>query len=568
MSPSPTPRRKRRSGLKRRTVSFLLSLVLTLTFSPAACAYTDADATWAREVIEKAGEYGLMEGYPDGRFGVGENMTRAQFATVLCRLFGWEPEPAPDETLSDVNAHWAKPYIYAAARHGAIDGSGAFRPDDYITRSEMAVMLVRSLGYGDLAADLEDVDLPFPDVKKDRGAIAMAYDFGIINGVPSGDQLRFLPDDSAPREQCAAMLVRCYERLHLQTDWLHGFYAVSSYAQIDCTDEMDAVSMGWGRVEFTPGSGADLDLSDVETAPTENALPAVAVNQTAEGGNDWLRPQGAEEVLSRLETGGKVYNLCIYSSATNLAGVFDAGLQGDLISQLVEATGPYTGLTVDFEGLGSKRREEFSAFLAALRAALPADKLLYAAVPADKYYGGYDYRAIGEVCDKVILMAHSYQWTAVPEDYVGTSNTYSPLTPIDEIYVALRHVVDPATGVQDKSKVALAISFGTVGLHVDDADALVDTSISHPGHATVAKRLAQPDSVRVWDEQSRNPCLHYTTEEGERYVLWYEDAQSVTEKIDLARLFGITGVSIWRLGSIPIYDDVPNYNVWDVFTDH
>lgn len=563
MSPSPSPRRRKKSVLKRRAVPLLLSLILTLTFSPAACAYSDTGATWAREVIEKAGEYGLMEGYPDGRFGVGENMTRAQFATVLCRLFGWEPEAAPDETLSDVNTHWAKSSIYAAARHGAFDCAGAFRPDDYITRSEMAVMLVRSLGYGDLAAELEDVDLPFPDVTENRGAIAMAYDFGIINGVPSGNELRFLPDDSAPREQCAAMLVRCYERLHLKTDWLHGFYAVSSYSQIGCTDEMDAVSMGWGRVEFTPGSDVALDLSE-----TEPALPAVTVNQTAAGGNDWLRPQGAEEVLARLETGGKVYNLCIYSSAPNLAGVFDAGLRDELISQLVEATGPYTGLTVDFEGLGSKRREEFSAFLTALRAALPADKLLYAAVPADKYYGGYDYRAIGEVCDKVILMAHSYQWTSVPEYYVGTTNTYSPLTPIDEIYVALRHVADPATGVQDKSKVALAISFGTVGLHVDETGALLDTSISHPGHATVSQRLTQPDSVRVWDEQSRNPCLHYTTEEGERYVLWYEDAQSVTEKLDLARLFGITGVSIWRLGSIPIYDDVPNYDLWDVFLNH
>lgn len=556
------------SARKRRLSSAFLAVLIALSCSPMAHGYTDTDATWAAEVIEKASSYGLMQGYPDGRFGVGEEMKRGEFVTVLCRMFGWDEVAEADApALTDVDRHWAKGAIYAAAAHGAIDQTGAFRPEDYITRSEMAVMLVRALGFGSVSqsSQLEKLDLPFPDVKENKGAIAMAYDFGIINGIPSANgTLKFLPNDSAPREQAAAMLVRCYERYNTKLDWLHGFYAVSSSSQLSYTDDMDAVSMGWGRVEFTPEVTATPDGGSAPIA----APASVTVNQTTANNNDWAKPQGAQTVLDRLETGNKVYNLCIYSSATNLAGVFDAELQDDLIAQLVEATRPYTGLTVDFEGLKDKRREEFSAFMAALRAALPADKLLYAAVPTDKWYGGYDYRAIGEVCDKVILMAHSYQWGSVPKGYVGGTNTYSPLTPMDEIYIALRHVTDPSTGVQDKGKVALAFSFGSVGLHVDENGVLLDSTIWHPGHATISKRLTQSDSVRIWDEKSHNPNLNYTNESGERYTLWYEDAQSVADKILLAHMFGVDGASIWRLGIVPSYPDIPNYDVWKVFTTH
>lgn len=65
----------------------------------------------------------------------------------------------------------------------------------------------------------------------------------MITGVAgAGGQLKFLPRDSATREEAAAMLVRVYERYTSKLDWLHGFYAFS-YSQIDLTASMDAVSV-------------------------------------------------------------------------------------------------------------------------------------------------------------------------------------------------------------------------------------------------------------------------------------------------------------------------------------
>ena len=210
--------------LKRHLTPAFLAAVLTLTFSPLAptaqATYSDAENTWASAVIEQAAAYGLMEGYPDGRFGVGEHMTRAQFVTVLCRMFGWEISENPPSIHPDCESHWALPYIDAAAQHGIEDNGGLFRPDDYISRMEMAQMLVQALGYGRVAQSLEDADLPFPDVTEGKGYAAIAYDLGIITGVEEKEDLKFLPTFSAPREQAAAMLVRVHDLLTAQSTLL------------------------------------------------------------------------------------------------------------------------------------------------------------------------------------------------------------------------------------------------------------------------------------------------------------------------------------------------------------
>ena len=72
-------------------------------------------------------------------------------------------------------------------------------------------------------------------------------------------------------------------------------------------------------------------------------------------------------------------------------------------------------------------------------------------------------------------------------------------------------------------------------------------------------RLAQPDTVVTYSEKYRNPYAVYTTEDGSRYKVWYEDAQSVADKLQLARMFGITGVPLWRVGTIPASS---GYDVW------
>ena len=441
-----------------------------------------------------------------------------------------------------------------ARAHDVMDPSGPFRPEDYISRGEMAVMLVRALGYGQLAQDLADLPLPFDDVKEDGGYMAIAYDIGMVNGVAGPDgSLKFLPTHSATRAEAAAMLVRVYERYQSKTQWLHGFYAFSSYSQINLTADMDAVSVGWAQMEYG------------ESGPVLNSTPA--------NGNDWIKPDDVTPATSYFESHQLPYNLNVYASAGDSVTLADGTTSSTVaavvstpeareraINALVTAAADYSGLTIDFEALkGDTIKQNYVTFMTELRQALPADKTLYVCVQPDTWYTGFDYRGLGEVCDKVILMAHDYQWTSVPESYVGTANTNSPVTPFPSIYEALRDITDPDTGVQDVSKVALAISFGTAGFHVDEEGRLLETTIYHPSAATLAARLSQPDTVVTYSDKYRNPYALYTTEDGSRYKVWYENEQSVLDKLQLARMFGVTGVSLWRIGNIPASS---GYDVW------
>ena len=389
----------------------------------------------------------------------------------------------------------------------------------------------------------------------------MAAAIGMTNGIVDErtGQTLFQPASFATRGQAAAMLVRVYDRYTARVNWLHGFYAFSSYSQIAYTADMDAVSVGWARMSWDEPNGAWL-------------------NSTSAGGNDWVKPNDASAATSYFQGNGTPYNLNVYADTAKLTlsgggetSSLDQVLNTEAgreqaVSALAAAAADYAGITIDFEGMKSADwRAPFVAFLTRLRAALPADKALYVCVPPDDWYKGYDYRGIGEVCDKVILMAHDYQWTSVPDGYVGVRAPDSPVTPFSSIFRALSSITDAATGVQDRSKIALAISFGTAGFQVDGNGLLASQTIYHPAQATIARRLAQPDTVISYDGSDRNPCAVYTGDDGTvRYQLWYEDARSVTDKIELARMFGVNGVSLWRVGNIPSYaeDAALYYDVW------
>ena len=267
----------------RRLISTLLALVLTLSLASGAAygadtSYSDLPASgWAREAILAAGEYGLMGGMGDGTFGVGRSMTRAEFVTVLVRMFRWSDAGGAD-AFTDIEGSWARSAINTAAANGVVDAGGTFSPDTPITRREMAVMLVRALGYQTMAAaEASELSLPFTDVSEDRGYIAIAYDIGMINGMTD---TTFAPESTALREHAAAMLVRVYQRQIAPTEFTHAFYAISSYSQLELAKEFDAVSFGWSRM--TCGAVGPY----LET--------------TSAGGNEYAIPSGYEEPVTVL----------------------------------------------------------------------------------------------------------------------------------------------------------------------------------------------------------------------------------------------------------------------------
>ena len=54
-----------------------------------------------------------------------------------------------------------------------------------------------------------------------------------------------------------------------------------------------------------------------------------------------------------------------------------------------------------------------------------------------------------------------------------------------------------------------------------------------------------------WSDTYQQSYAVYTTEDGGRYFLWYQDGASVEAAMRAAKLLGVTGMSLWRLGSLP-----------------
>jgi len=209
--------------MKKHLTIWLLSIALLLGLAPEARAaerYADVPEThWAASDIARATELGLFQGVGGGKFGLGRPISRAAFATALTRLFGWEEVRPGLPSYTDVSPDkWYYAAVETLLANDAVAASShTFRPDDELTRGEMASMLVRGLGYTSLAGGAEGYSVPFTDVNVNRGFITVAYDLGIMGGTGTN---RFEPDAFATREQAAAVLVRVRDQLAASSEKL------------------------------------------------------------------------------------------------------------------------------------------------------------------------------------------------------------------------------------------------------------------------------------------------------------------------------------------------------------
>ena len=542
----------------RKKIAVLIAAVMTAQMSVPAFALEYSDVPrdhWAYSEIQKAGEIGFMSGMGDGTFGLGQNVTRAQFVSMLVRMFGWSASEGTG--FSDVApGDWYYSDVLTASDMGVLDTTEAyFRPNDNITREEMAVMIIKALGYGELAEEIANDGVPFSDVTENKGYISLAYEFGIISG--RGGSI-FDPNGTALREDAAAMMVRCYDKYNSYVDFVHGFYAFSSYSQKDMASKMDTVSFGWSRMEYSDEDG-------------------VVVNTTTQNDNEWNVPEGYTDIVEYLKDNNVETNLNVYmsasesddaetilSSAENRTAAVNAIIEELTVDYKQLGYNPYSGVTIDLRG--SEMRQNFTAFLTELNEELDSiGKSLYVAVQppmrSGAYFDGYDFKAIGEVCDKIIVMAYDYYAKTITSDVMESGFTTTPVTPFDEVYYALKVITDENTGVADKSKVVLGLSMSNVGWTVVDGEIVNSTGKTYT-YEEIADMINNGAEVKYSDKY-KNPYIVYDDGE-EKQIIWYEDETSVKDKIKLAEMFGIDGISIWRIGLIP--EEGGNLDIWSGIT--
>jgi hypothetical protein len=167
-------------------------------------------------LIQMSGTSGLapyMSGYPDGTFRPAQAITRAELATILHRVgvkSTSETAAGSAAGYPDVTqAHWAKEAILDMQRLGLMLGdSNGFRPDDAVTRAELASIAARLLQTD--ASSIAAVS-GYSDIQGHWAteAIKRASLAGILSGYPDGT---FQPDSKLNRAEAVKVLNRLFER--------------------------------------------------------------------------------------------------------------------------------------------------------------------------------------------------------------------------------------------------------------------------------------------------------------------------------------------------------------------
>jgi hypothetical protein len=143
----------------------------------------DISGFWAEANIEKLVSLGAISGYPDGTFRPNNDITRAEFVTVLVKALKLPPRTGP--VFADTEDNWAKDYISTAVAYGIVKGydSTHFGPNELITREQMTAMVVRAAKLAAVSGELTFKDAAQIDSWA-RGDVVTAVKDGIIHGYP------------------------------------------------------------------------------------------------------------------------------------------------------------------------------------------------------------------------------------------------------------------------------------------------------------------------------------------------------------------------------------------------
>jgi hypothetical protein len=97
--------------------------------------------------VESAVLHGVIDGYPDGTFRPGNDVSRAQAAKILVLGKAWPLVSPPIPSFTDVPpGDWAYSYVETAVQHTIVTGypDGTFRPAEPVSRAQLSKMTALS----------------------------------------------------------------------------------------------------------------------------------------------------------------------------------------------------------------------------------------------------------------------------------------------------------------------------------------------------------------------------------------------------------------------------------------
>lgn len=207
---------KKKHKLYTAATTAIAVTALAVVPASAANSFSDVSKDSAHfNSISTLNEAGIINGFPDGTFKPSQDVTRGQAAKMIAGAFGLTTESTEeDPNFKDVatsSAYYEA--IVTLVNLGVVQGyeDDTFRPNDTITRGQMAVMVAQATG---LTAEGES---PFTDVPQDSpyaDAVTALYEAGIAKGLTATE---FGVEKNVTRGQLATFIVNALDLAEEET---------------------------------------------------------------------------------------------------------------------------------------------------------------------------------------------------------------------------------------------------------------------------------------------------------------------------------------------------------------
>lgn len=173
----------------KRKIAIVAVLCMMFTLIPvsaSALSVSDISDHWAKNTIQSWVDKGLIKGYADGTFQPDQNITRAEFITLVNRAFDYKESTTISYTDVNQNA-WYASAVAIAVKAGYFSGypDGTMKPNNPISREEVATIIMK---ISNLESDLlaANAYTDAASLSWSKGAVGAVLEAGIMKGYPDG----------------------------------------------------------------------------------------------------------------------------------------------------------------------------------------------------------------------------------------------------------------------------------------------------------------------------------------------------------------------------------------------
>ena len=314
-----------------------------------------------------------------------------------------------------------------------------------------------------------------------------------------------------------------------------------------------------GQVINIPNSKPTIEvngyaIANINESTLQRTLPyltylSIFSYQTKPDGS--LTPLFENNLISQARNGRVAPNMVV----TNIgqSGGFDSDLahtilnnpqiQETLINNILNIATQknYAGVDIDFEYLYPEDRENYLAFLRSLKSRLTPRGLALSVAVAPKYrdnqngilYEAHDYKGIGEIADRVIIM--TYEWGYV----YGEPMAISPLSEVEA-------VISYAVTRIPANKILMGMPNYAYDWTLPWRQGNAAKTLTN----TQALNLAlDTGSTIQFDTRAQAPYFNYTDSNNVAHIVWFDDARSINARLNLVNKYNLAGVSYWTINN-------------------